>query len=185
LTGIALCGVCGAAVHAGGANTHQKRIYRCSAGNNGHVSRSAAPVEQWVSEVAIARLSRPDAGELLTDDERPDIDGLRTEAAALRARLDELASEFADGSLTGSQLRTATSKLRSKLAGVEAQMADTARVDVFGPLVQAHDIRAVWDALSTARKRVIIDALMIIRLLSPGKGTRTFRPDTVIIEPRL
>src|SRR5207342_579359 len=82
LTGIALCGVCGATMHSGGSNSHQDRIYRCSGPPlyNGHVSRSALPVEEFISEVVIARLSRPDAVELLTDDERPDIEALRSEA---------------------------------------------------------------------------------------------------------
>ena len=177
----------GATVHSGGANNHQQRIYRCSGPPqyNGHVSRSAVPVEEWVSEVAIARLSRDDAGELLRDDKRPDVEALRTEAAALRARLDQLATEFADGVLTGSQLRTATSRVRSKLATIEARMADAGRTDVLGPLVLAKDVRAAWEALSTDRRRAVIDALMIIRLLPPGRGTRTFRPETVIIEPRI
>jgi site-specific DNA recombinase len=133
LTGIALCGVCGATVN--GARAHSKnkaRIYRCSAAY-GHTSRAAAPVEEWVEEVAIARLSRPDASELLRDDSRPDVAALRSEATALRARLDQLATDFADGDLTSSQLRTATSKLRARITAIEARMADAARVDVFGP----------------------------------------------------
>jgi hypothetical protein len=52
-------------------------------------------------------------------------------------------------------------------------------------LVGAGDVRAVWEALSTSRKRVVIDALMIIKLMPPGRGTRTFRPETVIITPRM
>jgi site-specific DNA recombinase len=58
-------------------------------------------------------------------------------------------------------------------------------VNVFGDLVLAEDIRAVWDALSVSRRRAVIDALMIITLMPPGRGTRTFRPKTVIIEPRI
>jgi hypothetical protein len=64
-------------------------------------------------------------------------------------------------------------------------MADAGRVDVLGPLVLAGDVRAVWEALSVDRQRVVIDALMIIRIMPPGRGTRTFRPETVIIEPRM
>jgi site-specific DNA recombinase len=56
---------------------------------------------------------------------------------------------------------------------------------VLGPLVLAKDVRAVWEALSTDRQRVVIDALMTVRLMPPGRGTRTFRPETVIIEPRI
>jgi DNA invertase Pin-like site-specific DNA recombinase len=184
LSGIAMCGVCGATVNSGGANNHQQRIYRCS-GSTGHVSRAAAPVENWVSEVAVARLSREDAAELLHDDKRPDIEALRREAMALRARLDQLATEFADGELTSSQLRTATSKLRSKLATVEARQADAGRVSVFGDLVLAEDVRAAWEALSVDRRRSVIDALMTIKIMPPGQGTRTWRPETVIIEPRI
>ena len=58
LTGVALCGVCGATVNAGGSNRPGHRIYRCSE-SYGHVQRAAVPVEEWVSEVAIARLSGP------------------------------------------------------------------------------------------------------------------------------
>lgn len=152
LTGIALCGVCGATVHAGGSSRPGHKIYRCYAAYNGHVSRAASPVEQWVSEVVIARLSRPDAAELLRDDsERPDMVALRSEATALRARLDELATEWGDGVMTSSQLRTATTRIRTKLAAVEAKMADVGRVDVFGPLVHASNVRAAWEALSTEK----------------------------------
>jgi hypothetical protein len=184
LTGIALCGICEATVHGGGANRYGNRIYRCS-GSYGHVCRTAEPVERWVSEVAIARLSRDDATELLRDDNRPDVEAARSEVRVLRLRLDQSATEFADGVLTASQLRTMTERLRHKIATIEAQMADAGRTDVLGPLVQASDVRKVWEALGTARQRVVIDALMTIKIMSAGQGRRPFDPETVIIEPRV
>ena len=51
-------------------------------------------------EVIVGRLSRPDAVELTTPEQRDDLDELREKARALRARLDALAIEFADGDLT-------------------------------------------------------------------------------------
>jgi site-specific DNA recombinase len=187
LTGTAYCGLCDdVTVHAGGANSHQGRVYRCSQKN--HLSRAAEPVEQWVSEVVIARLSRDDAAELLRDDERPDMGALRTEAAALRVRLDQLTSMFMDGELSQSEYRKGRARAQSKIAAVEAKMANAGRTDVLGPLVQAGDaaaVRASWEALSTERRRVVIDALMTIRIMPPGRGTRTFRPESVIIEPRM
>jgi len=184
LTGIALCGVCEATVHAGGANTGQGPIYRCS-GSYGHVSRSAPPVEAWVREVVVARLSRPDAAELLHDTDRPDVEGLRAESAALRTRLEQLAEAFAEGDLTSAQLRTGTERLRAKLANAEAAMADSGKADLLGPLVSSPDVAAAWDALSTDRQRAVIDALLVVRLLPPGRGTRTFRPETVVVEPKI
>lgn len=180
LTGLGRCGVCRTAtVHAGGASQQQQgsRIYRC-AGSQGHVARRAEPVEQYVEAVIIERLSRPDARDLLTDHKRPDIDELRMQATALRARLDSLAVEFADGSLTASQLRAATERMRAKLADAEAAMADAGRVDVLGPLVTSDDVRAVWDSLSVARRRQVIDVLATVTIHPPGRGTRFARDET-------
>lgn len=181
LSGLALCGVCGSPVIAGGAARPGIRGYRCG-GSMGHFARKAEPVDEFVSAVVVARLSRPDAVDLLTDHERPDVEALRGEAVALRSRLDSLAVDFADGSLTASQLRIATGRVRGRLAAVEATMADAGRVDVLGPLVAAEDVAAVWERLPVARRRAVIDALMVVRLQPVGRGTRDFRPETVTIE---
>jgi site-specific DNA recombinase len=183
LTGIGLCGVCGAAVHAGGA-TGGIRGYRCS-GSTGHVARRAEPVEQYVSAVIVERLSRPDAAELLIDRALPDLDALRTESAALRSRLDSLAVDFADGELTASQLRAATDRLRGRLGEIENEMADAARVDVLGPVVTARDLRAAWGGLGVARQRAVVDMLAMVTVMPAGRGTRTFRPESVAIEWRV
>ncbi|MGR7023409.1 recombinase family protein [Geodermatophilus sp. URMC 62] len=180
LTGVARCAVCGLSCHGGGATKGQGRIIRCPSMK--HVQRSAEPVEDYVSAVVIERLSRPDAIGLLADNQRPDVGKLREQAVALRTRLDALAVEFADGALTASQLRAATERLRERLAAAEAELADAGRVDVLGPLVHAENVRAAWDALSVARRRAVIDLLMTVRLHPPGRGTRTFRPETVVIE---
>jgi ferredoxin-NADP reductase len=142
-------------------------------------------VEDWVSEVAIARLSRPDAAELLHDEKRPDIAVHRTRSAAYRAHLDELASMFGAMEMTRKEYQAARTKTMARLATEEAQIADAGRVNVLGPLVHTDDVRAVWEALGVERQRVVIDALMIIKLMSPGRGRRTFRPETIIIEPRV
>jgi hypothetical protein len=146
-----------------------------------HINRLAEPVDRFVSDVVVARLSRQDAADLLVDDERPDVDALREELRAKRSRLDALALDFADGSLTASQLRIATERLRSRIADLESQMADAGRVDVLGDLVRAEDAQAVWDALSRGRQRAVIDALMTVRVHGVGRGTRTFRPESVEI----
>lgn len=184
LSGLAFCGVCGldsgVKVHAGGA-THDYPMYRCSA-SYGHVGRRAEPVEEYVSAVIVERLSRPDAVELLRDGKRPDIEALRAQARALRGRLDGMALEFADGELTASQLRMATERLRTRLAGVESKMADAGRVNVLGPLVGAADVRKAWDSLDVDRKRAVVDALCRVVIHPAGRGSRTFRPETVAIE---
>jgi DNA invertase Pin-like site-specific DNA recombinase len=184
LTGVARCGVCGATVHRGAAPARGGRpghtTYRCRAAM-GHVGRAARPVDEYVSELAVQRLQNPDAAQLLAGDSRPDAAKLRREARALRVRLDSLAGLLADGVLTETGVRRESSKLRAKLAEVEAAQAVAGRVDVLGQLVGAPDVRAVWEGLGVGRQRAVIETLMTVTLLPPGRGTRTFRPESVVI----
>lgn len=108
---------------------------------------------------------------------------LRSQARALRARLDEIAAEFADGSIPASMVRTMTTRTTDRLAAVESLLADAGRVSVLAPLVGAADVREVWDGLDLDRRRSVIDLLMTITLHSPGMGAhaRRFDPNTVEI----
>ena len=142
----------------------------------------AEPVEEYVGAVIVARLSRPDAHDLLSDTKHPDVAALRDEANGMRRRLDALAVDFADGSLTASQLRAATERLRERLEATESQLSDAGRVDILGPLLAARDIGAAWKLLTVARQRAILATLARVTIHPPGRGTRTFRPETVAIE---
>jgi hypothetical protein len=188
LTGVALCGVCGHTVHAGGGPTDRGyAIYRFSH-SQGHVSRKTDPIEAYVSDVVVERLSRPDAAELLVNDSRPDVDALRARAMMLRHRIDDLYNEYVEDDedvLDAAKVRGALGRLRGKLADVESQMADAGRADLFGHLVQADDTATAWTAVDTARQRAIIDALMVVRIHPVGRGVRTFRPDSVEIRRKL
>lgn len=189
LTGVGLCAVCGdetsSTVHAGAAPSRRGRdgyrTYRCRA-VLGHLGRAAKPVDDFVTDVVIARLTRPDAHDLLVDRDRPDVDQLRMEALALRKRRTSLLNLAEDGTYTEAEVRDRARQLAGQIAAVEAKLADAGRVNILGPLVTTDDIRAVWDALDVDRQRAVIDTLMVVRLHPPGRGTRTFRPETVEIE---
>jgi len=182
LTGIALCGVCGATLHAGGA-AGGYRMYRCS-GSRGHVGRMARPIEDYVCGVVVARLARPDAAGLMAVIDGPDTAELRRDADTLRLRLEQVAIEFADGALTAQQLRAATERLRTRLAVVEQELAVTGRVNLLKPLVGAGDVSVAWQALPVERQRAVIDLLMTVTVQPAGRGTRTFRRETVQVRWR-
>lgn len=181
LSGVARCGICGATVHAGGTTRPGVANYRCSA-STGHFARRAEPVDAYVIEHVVGRLSMPDARELTVKDGHPDLDALRSEQHGIRERLAQLAAAFADGVLTAEQLRVGTERLRARDAEIDARLADAGRVDILGDLVDTDDVRAVWDSLSGARQRRVVDILMKVTLYPPGRGTRTFRPESVGIE---
>jgi site-specific DNA recombinase len=176
LTGLARCGACGLTVHSGGASTGRGyRVYRCR--SMAHVNRRAEPIEDYVQRVVIERLSRPDAADLLTVNDRPDVGALHAEADGLRRRIDALADDLGLDELT---LARRVRALRAKLAEVEAKLTDAGRVDVLGDLVTG-DVATTWAALSDDRRRAVIEVLMTVTLLPPGRGSRVFDPETVQI----
>jgi site-specific DNA recombinase len=180
LAGLARCR-CEAAVITG-RTQHGQRTYRCGE-TRGHLSRAAEPVDDLVAALVVARLSQPDAAELLiVTEDGPDVGAMREEATALRTRLGELADLFADGDITKAQFARGTDRTRQALMAVEERLADAGRVSVLGELVAAGNVAAVWDGLDLDRQRAVIDALMQVTLLSPGRGARTFRPETVRIQ---
>lgn len=79
-------------------------------------------------------------------------------------------------------MRAATERIRERLTAVEAQLADAGRVDVLGDLIAAKDVAAVWESLPLERRRAVVATLMRITLHPVGRGTRTFRPETVGID---
>jgi DNA invertase Pin-like site-specific DNA recombinase len=185
LGGLARCG-CGNVVTGMISHTGH-HIYRCAGPGRvasyagGHVARQAAPVEDFIERLVIARLSRPDAaGLIIVPEGGPDVGALREEAAAIRARLDEMAADRADGLMSRAQLLAATERANTRLAEIGAQLEDAARENVLAPLVAAENTATVWESLDQSRQRAVIRTLMTITVLSPGKGARqAFDPATV------
>lgn len=179
LPAIALCWKCGSDV-ATGHTRHNKRVYVCRASKC--VSRAAQPVDDLVEAVVVERLSRPDAIDLLSTGDSPDLDAGRAKAQAIRERLDDLATGLEEGLLTLGAVRTSSERLRAELATVEASLRNATHADVLTPLVTAEDAAAVWAGCDLRQKRAVVDALIIITLLAPKRGRQEFDPETVQIE---
>lgn len=178
LPGLARCWKCGSDV-ATGHTRHNKRVYVCRASKC--ISRAAEPVDDLVERLVIARLSRPDAVDLLTRDDAPDVAEHRQRADALRGRLDDLAEALADGTLTLAAVRKASDRVRSELADAEALIQDAAQADVMSPIIGADDVSAAWSAADLQQQRAVVAALMDITLTAPKRGRQAFDPTTVVV----
>ena len=185
LTGVAVCAICGQTAWAsGGSATYP--AYRCRSGK--HFARKATPIDDFVTGTVIARLSQPDAAVLFRGKPSEGPGGatgtgeapLSEQAQTLRARLDSLAADFADGELTASQLRTATARIRARLDEVESKLAVAHQVS---PLEQfaGRDPAQVWEGLDDDVKRAVIDQLCEVRIHPAVRGSHAFRPETVEI----
>ena len=128
-----------------------------------------------------ARLAKPDAAALLAP-KRKDLTPIIAEADQVRARLDSLATEWADGQLTDSQLRIATDRLRARLGELESKMIQASHGLEFAPMLASKTVEDGWAALDIDARRRLVDALMTVVLMPARQGIHTFDPDSVQIE---
>ncbi len=141
LTALARCGACTQPL--GSARTTRARapVYVCKQKHCHGVSRSVARVDEFITGIVVERLSRPDAADLLIVEKRTDVNELRDKAAALRARQDEAAGMYADGTVNASQLRIMNMKLSAALTEIESKMLDANRTRVFDGVIGAPNPR--------------------------------------------
>ena len=177
LGGIARC-PCGNVITGMPSHTGH-RIYRCTPATRnrhwpgGHVARQASPVDEFITRLVIARMSRDAAADLIADpDSGMDVAALREEAAAIRTNLEEMSADRALGLITRAQLLAATGRGTARLAQIGDLIADAARENVLTALAAAQDVTAAWDAMDSSRQRAVITTLMTITLHSPGRGAR-------------
>ena len=178
LTGFAFCGVCGATVN-GGVRRTGAPTYRCSAVR--HLDRGGPPVDEHVQAVVLAYLARE-----RLQPPAPSEDGgdLAARAEGLRARLDEVADLFASGAFTRAQVERSSRSLRAKLEDVEGRMANTRSASALSSLPRDSAVLArAWGALDIEGRRAALFALPLrVTLLPPGRGVRSFDPDSVIFD---
>jgi len=167
LSGVALCGTCGAFLRCVPNHTG-RRIYQCrSRGGDPSKGRYCTSVvaevlETYVTGAALLRLSREDARDLFTADRSA---GAAEAAAALLARkaeLEELHTLAEQGKLTISALARHEPRLVAEIAALEEQarsrVAPVVR-DVAGP-----DAAERWERLSLAQRKELLLNVMDIKL---------------------
>jgi DNA invertase Pin-like site-specific DNA recombinase len=189
LSNLALCGRCddGTTVrvnYRGRPNADGKdvAVYRCR--EYSHLSRAAGWCDWRVSERVIQRLSRDDARDLLVDDDREDLAELRSEQSTLRLRLDQLAEDYADGTITRPQLKAGTERLRARLGDLEGRMVHIDRAPILADLVTAQDVRKTWQSIGLDRQRAVVDLLYTVTLLPRPAGNGPAPLESVRMVPK-
>ncbi|MBN6037451.1 recombinase family protein [Amycolatopsis sp. 195334CR] len=179
LVGIGLCGkvitdedgterMCGAKVRL--INNRGTPSYACS--RKFCVARTKWLVDEFVTDVVIGRLERPDAAELLAQPEdKSEVEELRQKAAGLRARL----AGFVDAAAEGEVSPVALAKIEAKLLPQieEADRRVQALVAAHSPLVAelvGDQARARWEALTIPQQREVIRALGAPIIWPTGRG---------------
>lgn len=172
------CGKCGGPMKViyrnGGSRAYQCRDSR-------HFTRTRADQIDALVETLIAeRLRLPDAADLVAGSGTENTAALRLEAAGLRARIDQLGLDYAEGLLTGPQVQTASKRLQEKLDAVNDQLARAGRTRAAGSVLSAPDPgQAFLDSPVAVRQKIVAE-LAEITLLPVQPGARGFAVDGTI-----
>lgn len=155
--------------------------------------REAEPVDAYIEDVVVARVTQPDAAEAFRANPAagPDIAAIRAEIEALHARMGKLAEAFADGTLTDNALRAGTERAKSRIAELEASIPQRHTAPALVSLVTARDARVAWRALTVEDQRTVVRCLLRVQLAAPGTkenaslvvdGRKVANPATVKVE---
>lgn len=184
LSGYAVCATCGGTVRAGGGTA--RRVYigdKCA-----HLKRALAPIDAFIRELVIDRLSQPDAADLLRPAPRKGIDArkLRIEARSIDAKRQRLAALVADDGIDEADYVAAVRRLKMRRAEIDAQLAVTDEPDPLADF-RGKPAEDVWESITVAQRRLVVQALMSRVVLGlPGARTRGghLDPATIRIEWR-
>lgn len=191
LSGLAICGGCGAPMRSARIRTRgddKRGIYRChrvsQAGDRDdtvkHPYRDAEALDFHVSQLVIKRLEAPGVRKRLGAAAKPTgKNSAEQEVADLRARLNEAAALFADGAITGSQLKVTTARLREALERAESEFASNAGVSLPPGILE--DPRGVWEKLTLTQRRAIVRDLLTVTVL-PARRGKGFDLDGIRVE---
>lgn len=172
------CGMCddGATMSVRRSNGGEI-VYRCR--KRGHCQRKQDDVDTFVTSVVMARLSRPDLADLLPSRTTVDVVALREEVVILDARKLDAAQRFARGTIDGPMMDTITAMVDKRIAEIRAELATATAESPLADFVGTDDAAGTWERLSLGRKREILRLLATVTLLPTGRGTRTFRPESI------
>lgn len=174
LTGVTRCAHCDGRMFVQKAPRQQKgTVLTCR--TNFCAAAKEQPVEDFVVELLISRLSRPDFLDLYAAPGQDDAAAARAEAAELRGRLEGFYAAAAEGKVSPEGLAAIEARLRPQI-----EDADRRAVSVSIPAVlqvaAGPRARETWAGFSLDQQRQILRLMVEIRISRAGRGTRYFSP---------
>lgn len=172
-SGIYLCGRCGAPMMIGTSSQRRngKNIptYRCSV--KSHLQRQAVPIDEYIADVVVARLTRADASQLLRPaDPTIDVDALRARARQLRQIVAEMTTDRALGRITQEEHLRGRDIAMTEVDDIERRVAATMSASPAARLIEAKDVADAWDRLTLGPRRAVIRDMMTVTILPPRRG---------------
>lgn len=190
LSGIALCGVCGARMY----RTLDKKapdgwVYQCrglyQGAPRGHVSRSGVRLEEAVTALLIARFSRPDALNAFRDRgaDPEEVRQANARRSELSVELEQLEADVAAGEVSP---RMATARER-QIEEELARLAEVTRPRLVEPMAEAlaasspAAVAKTWEGWTLEQQRSALRALTVrVEVPKMGRGRRQVPPQEYV-----
>jgi DNA invertase Pin-like site-specific DNA recombinase len=188
VSGFATCGVCGGRTRVIGGKS---RAPAYTGAGCAHVRRNAAALDRYIAGAVVGVLSRPEAADLLRPPPRPEVDAgkLRAKARDLARKRKAQIAMHAEGILTDAELADSLRASAARLDAIKAQLAASDHPDPlpeFRPEArQGQTAEAVWDGLSLARKRAVVQTIIqaVVINRTGSRGRRYDIDQTVEVTP--
>ena len=159
LSYIAHCGVCGDPLQA--ARRKGGTAYFCP---RYHASAGVEWLDAIITPIVLGRLNNKALMARLAGGDDESVLAARTQAAALKERLEGFRDAAAAGDLTPASLAHVEARLLADIALAQKKAASAAVPFALRGLAGADDIAGRWEALSIASRRQIVSALLKITL---------------------
>lgn len=164
-SGLFRCPVCHGRVH------RQGRSYTCT----GHANRIAAPVDEFVENVIVAVLSRPDFRELVcvsSSDQRVQTSNLEAEIVRLRGRIERAEKDYADDLIRADDLKRVRDMAEARILEVEMEISTIKSTQASSPVFREVSPAEAYRSADLETRRAVIDLLCDVYI------TKTDRAET-------
>lgn len=176
---------CGQLMASGGNTSTGRPRYACVV--NKHSCRLAEPVDDLVHRMVerILQLRGPSLIRASVD-----VTPLRDRLVLLRAKAEDIASEFGDpdGGMTRAQFKIANDPVQEKIREAEAELSRASAGSALAGIADATDPVRAYRAQGVDRHRAIIGGLMTVTLMHAPAGRRPgggyFDSESVRITPK-
>ena len=186
VSGIAMCDVCGSRMST--IKNRGYRSYICKGLGDESKGRFCTSVvtrklDEFVEQVVVNRLSRPDCLELLAGDGGESIRAAAAEAADLRQELNGWVEAAKGRRVTPASFAEIEAGLLQQIEAAERR-ARRVQIPPIIKQVAGPDAAQRWQALTIAKRREVVNLLCEIRIRRTRQGARVLDPERVVINWR-
>lgn len=155
------------------------KSYWCPQGE--HTHRLATWIDDYVCDIIETRLRKPGVLGTFHVANDSELEAIEAETNELLSRLEGYESDYDDGIIDGNRYKTASDKVKEKLAKLELQRAKIVGGFALESVLEKGNPSDSFKNASLSVRRAVVDRLLSVTVLPGTKGVKAFEPDSVLV----